>query len=90
MGAGTSGRLVPRCLRMPSTFGVSGRNGYRSVAGGPEAILKAKEGAEDSLTLGTEDLKAIQFTEKDVVVGIAASGRTLRDWCTQYAIRLAR
>jgi N-acetylmuramic acid 6-phosphate etherase len=46
------------------------------IAGGPEAILKAKEGAEDSPTLGEQDLKDIEFTNRDVVVGIAASGRT--------------
>lgn len=46
------------------------------IAGGKEAMFKAKEGAEDSVTLGAEDLKAIQFSAQDVVVGIAASGRT--------------
>lgn len=46
------------------------------IAGGPEAILKAKEGAEDSPELGIADLKAINFCDKDVLVGIAASGRT--------------
>ncbi|GAK85095.1 N-acetylmuramic acid 6-phosphate etherase [Vibrio ponticus] len=46
------------------------------IAGGPEAILKAKEGAEDSFELGEQDLQSIQFNHKDVVVGIAASGRT--------------
>ncbi|WP_454441174.1 N-acetylmuramic acid 6-phosphate etherase [Vibrio bathopelagicus] len=77
MGAGTSGRLgVLDASECPPTFGVSDKMVIGLIAGGPEAILKAKEGAEDSLTLGTEDLKAIQFTEKDVVVGIAASGRT--------------
>ncbi|ULN64752.1 N-acetylmuramic acid 6-phosphate etherase [Vibrio gigantis] len=77
MGAGTSGRLgVLDASECPPTFGVSDKMVIGLIAGGPEAILKAKEGAEDSLTLGIEDLKAIQFSEKDVVVGIAASGRT--------------
>ena len=77
MGAGTSGRLgVLDASECPPTFGVSDKMVIGLIAGGPEAILKAKEGAEDSLTLGIEDLKAIQFTENDVVVGIAASGRT--------------
>ncbi|MEZ8825162.1 N-acetylmuramic acid 6-phosphate etherase [Vibrio amylolyticus] len=77
MGAGTSGRLgVLDASECPPTFGVSDQMVIGLIAGGPEAILKAKEGAEDSLTLGVEDLKAIQFCAKDVVVGIAASGRT--------------
>ncbi|MGC9404054.1 N-acetylmuramic acid 6-phosphate etherase [Vibrio genomosp. F10 str. 9ZC157] len=77
MGAGTSGRLgVLDASECPPTFGVSNKMVIGLIAGGPEAILKAKEGAEDSLTLGIEDLKAIQFSENDVVVGIAASGRT--------------
>ncbi|CAH7071108.1 N-acetylmuramic acid 6-phosphate etherase [Vibrio chagasii] len=77
MGAGTSGRLgVLDASECPPTFGVSDKMVIGLIAGGPEAILKAKEGAEDSLTLGIDDLKAIQFSEKDVVVGIAASGRT--------------
>ncbi|MEZ9974441.1 N-acetylmuramic acid 6-phosphate etherase, partial [Vibrio lentus] len=77
MGAGTSGRLgVLDASECPPTFGVSDKMVIGLIAGGPEAILKAKEGAEDSLTLGIEDLKAIQFSENDVVVGIAASGRT--------------
>ncbi|WP_369674518.1 SIS domain-containing protein, partial [Enterococcus faecium] len=46
------------------------------IAGGETAFKKAVEGAEDSLTLGVEDLKAIKLQAKDVVVGIAASGRT--------------
>ncbi|MEZ8244592.1 N-acetylmuramic acid 6-phosphate etherase [Vibrio splendidus] len=77
MGAGTSGRLgVLDASECPPTFGVSDKMVIGLIAGGPEAILKAKEGAEDSLTLGIEDLNAIQFSENDVVVGIAASGRT--------------
>ncbi|MGF1722246.1 N-acetylmuramic acid 6-phosphate etherase [Vibrio kyushuensis] len=77
MGAGTSGRLgVLDASECPPTFGVSDQMVIGLIAGGPEAILKAKEGAEDSLTLGVDDLKNINFTNKDVVVGIAASGRT--------------
>ncbi|MCG9650181.1 N-acetylmuramic acid 6-phosphate etherase [Vibrio brasiliensis] len=77
MGAGTSGRLgVLDASECPPTFGVSDQMVIGLIAGGPEAILKAKEGAEDSLTLGVEDLKSINFDENDVVVGIAASGRT--------------
>ncbi|GAB2637271.1 N-acetylmuramic acid 6-phosphate etherase [Vibrio panuliri] len=77
IGAGTSGRLgVLDASECPPTFGVSDKMVIGLIAGGPEAILKAKEGAEDSLELGAEDLQSIQFSEKDVMVGIAASGRT--------------
>ncbi|MDA0149756.1 N-acetylmuramic acid 6-phosphate etherase [Vibrio sp. LaRot3] len=77
MGAGTSGRLgVLDASECPPTFGVSDQMVIGLIAGGPEAILKAKEGAEDSFELGVEDLKSIQFSDNDVVVGIAASGRT--------------
>lgn len=77
IGAGTSGRLgVLDASECPPTFGVSDKMVIGLIAGGPEAILKAKEGAEDSFELGEQDLKNIHFSEKDVVVGIAASGRT--------------
>ncbi len=77
MGAGTSGRLgVLDASECPPTFGVSDQMVVGLIAGGPEAILKAKEGAEDSPSLGEHDLKNIKFNSKDVVVGIAASGRT--------------
>ncbi|MEJ2762719.1 N-acetylmuramic acid 6-phosphate etherase [Photobacterium sp. MCCC 1A19761] len=77
MGAGTSGRLgVLDASECPPTFGVSDQMVLGLIAGGPEAILKAKEGAEDSLALGVADLKSIQFSAQDVLVGIAASGRT--------------
>jgi len=77
MGAGTSGRLgVLDASECPPTFGVSDQMVIGLIAGGPEAILKAKEGAEDSRELAVEDLKSINFTKDDVLVGIAASGRT--------------
>ncbi|UTV28456.1 N-acetylmuramic acid 6-phosphate etherase [Photobacterium atrarenae] len=77
MGAGTSGRLgVLDASECPPTFGVSEQMVLGLIAGGPEAILKAKEGAEDSPELGVADLKNIHFSVKDVLVGIAASGRT--------------
>ncbi|MDC5704081.1 N-acetylmuramic acid 6-phosphate etherase [Vibrio europaeus] len=77
MGAGTSGRLgVLDASECPPTFGVSDQMVIGLIAGGPEAILKAKESAEDSPEFGVEDLKSINFSAKDVVVGIAASGRT--------------
>jgi N-acetylmuramic acid 6-phosphate etherase len=77
MGAGTSGRLgVLDASECPPTFGVSDKMVIGLIAGGPEAILKAKEGAEDSPLLGEQDLKDVGFNKNDVVVGIAASGRT--------------
>lgn len=77
MGAGTSGRLgVLDASECPPTFGVSDQMVLGLIAGGPEAILKAKEGAEDFPELGESDLQAIQFNSQDVLVGIAASGRT--------------
>jgi len=76
-GAGTSGRLgLLDAVECPPTFSVDYDMVIALLAGGPEAFIKAKEGAEDSLELGAEDLKAINFTSKDVLVGIAASGRT--------------
>ncbi len=66
MGAGTSGRLgVLDASECPPTFGVSDK-WLSALIAATEAILKAKEGAEDLPTLGIEDLKAIQFTENDV------------------------
>ncbi len=77
MGAGTSGRLgVLDASECPPTFGVSDQLVIGLIAGGQKAMFKAQEGAEDSLELGVQDLKAIDFSAKDIVVGIAASGRT--------------
>lgn len=77
MGAGTSGRLgVLDAVECPPTFGVSPDLVVGLIAGGEKAFVKAVEGAEDSETLGTEDLKNIGLHAKDVVIGIAASGRT--------------
>ncbi|WP_426350114.1 N-acetylmuramic acid 6-phosphate etherase [Alloiococcus sp. CFN-8] len=76
-GAGTSGRLgILDASECPPTYGVSAELVQGIIAGGKEAIFKAKEGAEDSKELCVEDLKAIDFSEKDVLVGLAASGRT--------------
>jgi len=77
VGAGTSGRLgLLDAVECPPTFSVDYDMVIALLAGGPEAFMKAKEGAEDSFELGAEDLKAINFTAKDALVGIAASGRT--------------
>ncbi|MEH7234602.1 N-acetylmuramic acid 6-phosphate etherase [Bacillus sp. JJ1562] len=77
VGAGTSGRLgVLDASECPPTFGVDSSLVVGIIAGGEKAITTAVEGAEDNDILGSDDLKAISLTEKDVVVGIAASGRT--------------
>ncbi|MFC3022752.1 N-acetylmuramic acid 6-phosphate etherase [Vibrio zhugei] len=77
LGAGTSGRLgVLDAVECPPTFSVSDDMVVGLIAGGKDAMFKAQEGAEDSRTLGAEELKRIAFSSKDVLVGIAASGRT--------------
>ncbi|KNC10241.1 N-acetylmuramic acid-6-phosphate etherase [Klebsiella sp. RIT-PI-d] len=77
MGAGTSGRLgVLDASECPPTFGVPHGLVVGLIAGGPGALLKAVEGAEDNPHLGEEDLQALHLAAQDVVVGIAASGRT--------------
>lgn len=77
MGAGTSGRLgVLDAVECPPTFGVSPDVVVGLIAGGERAFIKAVEGAEDSRELGKADLETIGLTHRDLVVGIAASGRT--------------
>ncbi len=77
IGAGTSGRLgILDAVECPPTFSVSDEMVIGLIAGGDRAIYKAVEGAEDSKTLAVEDLKEINFNKNDVLVGIAASGRT--------------
>ena len=77
IGAGTSGRLgILDASECPPTYGVSFDKVQGIIAGGNEAIFKAKENAEDSRELGKQDLININFTENDVVIGLAASGRT--------------
>ncbi len=77
IGAGTSGRLgILDAVECPPTFGVDYNTVVGVIAGGEEAFVKAKEGAEDSLELGVEDLKKINLKREDIVIGLAASGRT--------------
>lgn len=76
-GTGTSGRLgVLDASECPPTYGVSPDLVIGIIAGGPQAIFCAQEGAEDNETLCVEDLKKAQFNSGDTLVGIAASGRT--------------
>ncbi|ANP63770.1 MULTISPECIES: N-acetylmuramic acid 6-phosphate etherase [Vibrio] len=77
IGAGTSGRLgVLDASECPPTFGTDPEMVVGIIAGGKEAMFRAKEGAEDDPALGEQDLKENTLTQRDVVVGIAASGRT--------------
>lgn len=76
-GAGTSGRLgVLDAVECPPTYSTEPEMVQGLIAGGYPAIFKAVEGAEDSKELGVQDLKNIAFSAGDVLVGIAASGRT--------------
>ena len=77
IGAGTSGRLgILDASECPPTFGVSPEMVKGIIAGGERALRHPIEGAEDSKTHAVVDLQTIQFSSKDVLVGIAASGRT--------------
>lgn len=77
IGAGTSGRLgVVDASECPPTFGVSHGLVVGIIAGGDSAIRKAVEFAEDNIDLAWQDLRKHKISNKDIVVGIAASGTT--------------
>ncbi len=77
IGAGTSGRLgILDAAECPPTYGTKPEQVVALIAGGETAIFKAVEGAEDSEELAVEDLKKIELSDKDIVIGLAASGRT--------------
>src|ERR1041384_2744080 len=77
VGTGTSGRLgVLDASECPPTFGVSPELVQGIIAGGYEATYRAVEASEDDEKAGGTDLQQRDLTNKDVVVGIAASGRT--------------
>lgn len=77
IGAGTSGRLgVLDASECPPTFGVEPTLIQGIIAGGFGALLKAKEGAEDDTELARNDLRELNLTATDTVIGLAASGRT--------------
>ncbi len=77
IGAGTSGRLgVLDASEMPPTFNVSNDVIIGLIAGGDEALRNPIEGAEDSLTMSIDQLNENDFTANDMLIGIAASGRT--------------
>lgn len=76
-GAGTSGRIgVLDAVECPPTFSTSPDLVQAVLAGGNEAMFNAVEGAEDDELLGASDLEKLHITKNDVVIGIAASGRT--------------
>ena len=77
VGAGSSGRMgALDAAECPPTFGISPKLVVALIAGGRRAITRALEGAEDSGRNGERDLRRVRLTERDVVVGIAASGTT--------------
>ena len=77
IGAGTSGRLgVLDAAECVPTFNTHPNEVIGLIAGGQQAMTEAIEGAEDNYEMGMTDLKAIHLNEKDVVIGISASGRT--------------
>jgi N-acetylmuramic acid 6-phosphate etherase len=77
IGAGTSGRLgVVEASEMPPTFGTSPNLVQAIMAGGQDAVFKAKEGVEDNYEEGARSIARLRLSRKDVVVGVSASGMT--------------
>lgn len=77
IGAGTSGRLgALDAIELEPTYNVSPERAFGILAGGAEAMYTAVEGAEDSKELAVKDLKEHHFSDQDVLIAIAASGRT--------------
>lgn len=77
VGAGTSGRLgVVDASEMPPTYNAPPEQVQAIIAGGPAAVFKSQEGAEDSRETGAAELRARALSKRDVVCGIAASGQT--------------
>ena len=77
VGTGTSGRIgALDAVEIPPTFGVDTRTVQFVIAGGESALARATEASEDDAAMGRRDLAAKKLRPHDVVVGIAASGRT--------------
>ena len=77
IGAGTSGRLgVVEASEMPPTFGTSPSVVQAIMAGGQDAVFKAKEGVEDNYEEGARSIGRLRLSKKDVVIGVSASGMT--------------
>src|SRR5574339_318703 len=77
IGAGTSGRLgVVEASEMPPTFRTSPSTVQAIMAGGQEAVFRAKEGVEDNYEEGARSISRLRLTQRDVVIGVSASGMT--------------
>src|SRR5262245_22612568 len=77
VGAGTSGRLgVVEASEMPPTFGTAPRVVQAIMAGGQDAVFRAKEGVEDNYEEGARSIARLRLGQKDVVIGVSASGMT--------------
>jgi N-acetylmuramic acid 6-phosphate etherase len=77
IGAGTSGRLgVVEASEMPPTFGTSAVTVQAIMAGGQEAVFRAKEGVEDNYEEGARSISRLRLSQRDVVIGVSASGMT--------------
>jgi N-acetylmuramic acid 6-phosphate etherase len=77
IGAGTSGRLgVVEASEMPPTFGTPPNAVQAIMAGGQEAVFRAKEGVEDNYEEGARSISRLRLTQRDVVIGVSASGMT--------------
>jgi N-acetylmuramic acid 6-phosphate etherase len=77
IGAGTSGRLgVVEASEMPPTFGTPAQTVQAIMAGGQDAVFRAKEGVEDNYEEGARSLSRLRLSKRDVVIGVSASGMT--------------
>jgi N-acetylmuramic acid 6-phosphate etherase len=77
VGAGTSGRLgVLEAAEMPPTFGTLPSLVQAIMAGGQEAVFRAREGVEDNFEEGARSMARLRVTKRDVIIGISASGIT--------------
>jgi N-acetylmuramic acid 6-phosphate etherase len=77
VGAGTSGRLgIVEAAEMPPTFGTPPTLVQGIMAGGQEAVFRAKEGVEDNYEEGTRSMSRLRVTKRDVIIGVSASGIT--------------
>ena len=77
VGAGTSGRLgVVEAAEMPPTFGTAPSLVQAIMAGGQDAVFRAKEGVEDNFEEGARSIARLRLTKRDVVIGVSASGMT--------------
>src|SRR5688572_10968527 len=77
IGAGTSGRLgVVEASEMPPTFGTDPTRVQAIMAGGQEAVFRAKEGVEDNFEEGARSIGRLRLGQRDVVIGVSASGMT--------------